>query len=29
MQIADGVAVYAAWEADSEDWQLWKAWTTQ
>lgn len=26
MQIADGVAVYAAWEAESEDWHLWETW---
>jgi len=29
IQIADGVAVYAAWEADSEDWQLWETLITQ
>jgi len=25
----DGVAVYAAWEAESTDWQVWEAWLTE
>jgi hypothetical protein len=25
---ADGVAIYAAWEADTEDWAIWESWTS-